>query len=65
MLLFQLYQTIGHFGVNFVLVCRHSNELSVTETNTGYVKNRQYPLKHPKKLKIRSLNIFQNCIKPP
>jgi hypothetical protein len=33
MLLFQLYETIGHFGVNFVHVCRHSNELSVTKTN--------------------------------
>jgi hypothetical protein len=30
---FQLYETIGHFGVNFVHVCRHSNELSVTKTN--------------------------------
>ena len=33
MLLFQLYETIDHFGVNFVHVCRHSNELSVTKTN--------------------------------
>ena len=33
MLLFQLYETKGHFGVNFVHVCRHSNELSVTKTN--------------------------------
>jgi hypothetical protein len=33
MLFFQLYETIGHFGVNFVHVCRHSNELSVTKTN--------------------------------
>ena len=33
MLLFQLHETIGHFGVNFVHVCRHSNELSVTKTN--------------------------------
>jgi hypothetical protein len=32
-LFFQLYETIGHFGVNFVHVCRHSNELSVTITN--------------------------------
>jgi hypothetical protein len=30
---FQLYETIGHFGVNFVHVSRHSNELSVTKTN--------------------------------
>jgi hypothetical protein len=33
MFLFQLYETIGHFGVNFVHVCRHSNEISVTKTN--------------------------------
>jgi hypothetical protein len=35
MLLFQLhvYEAIGHFGVNFVHVCRHRNELSVTKTN--------------------------------
>ena len=33
MLLFQLYETIGHFGVNFVHVCRHSNGLSVIKTN--------------------------------
>jgi hypothetical protein len=25
-------ETIGHFGVNFVHVCCHSNELSVTKT---------------------------------
>jgi hypothetical protein len=31
MLLFQLYETIDHFGVNFVHVCRRSNELSVTK----------------------------------
>ena len=49
MLLFQLYQTIGHFGVNFVRVCRHSNELSVTETNIGYVKI-QYVFEHFSKL---------------
>ena len=30
-LLFQLYDY--HFGVNFVHVCRHSNELSVIKTN--------------------------------
>jgi hypothetical protein len=33
MLLFQLYEAIDHFGVNFVHVYRHSNELSVTKTN--------------------------------
>jgi hypothetical protein len=33
MLFFQLYETIGQFGVNFVHVCRHSNEQSVTKTN--------------------------------
>jgi hypothetical protein len=33
MLLFQLYEAIDHFGVNFVHVCRHNNELSVTKTN--------------------------------
>jgi hypothetical protein len=33
MFFFQLYETIGHFGVNFVHVCRHSNELSVTKIN--------------------------------
>jgi hypothetical protein len=33
MLFFQLYEKIGHFGVNFVHVYRHSNELSVTKTN--------------------------------
>ena len=33
MLLFQLYEAIDHFGVNFIHVFRHSNELSVTKTN--------------------------------
>ena len=33
MLLFEQNETIGHFAVNFVHVCRHSNELSVTKTN--------------------------------
>ena len=33
MLLFQLYEAIDCFGVNFVHVCRHSNELSVFQTN--------------------------------
>jgi hypothetical protein len=34
LLIFHLYEAIGHFGVNFVHVCRHSNDLSVTKTNT-------------------------------
>ena len=29
MLLFQLYQAIDHFGVNFVHECRHSNETNI------------------------------------
>ena len=33
-LLFQLSEAIGHFGVNFVHVCRHSNGRSVTKTKT-------------------------------
>jgi hypothetical protein len=33
MLLFRLYEAIGHFWENFVHVYRHGNELYVTKTN--------------------------------
>jgi hypothetical protein len=42
MLLFQPYEAIGRFGVNFVHVCRHSNELSVTKTNINWKWTSSY-----------------------
>ena len=36
MLLFQPYKTIDHFGVIFIHVCRHSNELSDSERTTDF-----------------------------